>query len=101
VRRGGDVILFGLKSGPAVIEKFDRLIVDGISLHSVIGRRIWETWHITKNLLESRDPNIHDLVWEVILNKGEGTIVDFNDFDQKKFEQAITDHPKVILKFPE
>src|SRR5262249_48427701 len=46
VRRGGDVILFGLKSGDAVIENFDRLIVDGISLHSVIGRRIFETWHI-------------------------------------------------------
>lgn len=101
VRRGGDVILFGLKAGPAVIEKFDRLIVDGISLHSVIGRRIWETWHITKNLLESREPNIHDLVWEVILNKGEGTVIDFETFDQQKFENAINDYPKVILKFSE
>jgi threonine 3-dehydrogenase len=101
VRRGGDVILFGLKSGPAVIEKFDRLIVDGISLHSVVGRRIWETWHITKNLLESRDPNIHDLIWEVIMNKGEGTVVDFATFDQQKFETAINDHPKIVLKFPE
>ncbi len=61
VRRGGDVILFGLKSGDAVIQSFDRLIVDGISLHSVVGRRIFETWHITRHLLESRDPNIHDL----------------------------------------
>jgi threonine 3-dehydrogenase len=101
VRRGGDVILFGLKSGPAVIEKFDRLIVDGISLHSVIGRRIWETWHITRNLLESREPNIHDLIWEHILNKGEGTIVDFDRFQGDSFECAITDHPKVLLKFKE
>ena len=31
VRRGGDVILFGLKSGDAVIENFDRVIVDGIA----------------------------------------------------------------------
>ena len=53
VRRGGDVILFGLKSGDAVIESLDRVIVDGISLHSVVGRRIFETWHITRNLLES------------------------------------------------
>ncbi len=66
------LLLFGLKSGDAVIESFDRLIVDGISLHSVIGRRIFETWHITRYLLESRDPNIHDLIWEVILNRGEG-----------------------------
>ena len=101
VRRGGDVILFGLKAGPAVIEHFDRLIVDGISLHSVIGRRIWETWHITRNLLESRDPNIHDLVWEVILNNGEGTVIDFGSFETNSFENAMNEHPKVIFKFEE
>lgn len=99
VRRGGDVILFGLKSGDAVIENFDRLIVDGISLHSVIGRRIFETWHITRHLLESRDPNIHDLIWEVILNRGEGTVIDFADYEPKAFQAAIQSHPKVILRY--
>jgi threonine 3-dehydrogenase len=99
VRRGGDVILFGLKSGDAVIENFDRLIVDGISLHSVIGRRIFETWHITRHLLESRDPNIHDLVWEVILNRGDGTIFDFRDYDPQGFEKAISTYPKVIIRY--
>jgi len=99
VRRGGDVILFGLKAGDAIIESFDRLIVDGISLHSVIGRRIWETWHITRHLLESRDPNIHDLVWDVILNKGDGPIVPFQEFDQARFEHVIQEYPKVVLSF--
>jgi threonine 3-dehydrogenase len=98
VRRGGDVILFGLKSGDAVIENFDRIIVDGISLHSVIGRRIFETWHITRHLLESRDPNIHDLVWEVILNRGEGTMIDFREYDQASFEKAIMTFPKVVIR---
>ncbi len=99
VRRGGHVILFGLKSGDAVIEKFDRVIVDGISLHSVIGRRIFETWHITRNLLESRSPNIHDLIWDVILKKGQGTVVPFNEFEPKSFEERIKTHPKVLLKY--
>jgi threonine 3-dehydrogenase len=99
VRRGGDVILFGLKSGDAVIENFDRLIVDGISLHSVIGRRIFETWHVTRHLLESRDPNIHDLIWEVILQRGEGTMFDFQDYDQGTFEKAIKTFPKVIIRY--
>lgn len=99
VRRGGDVILFGLKSGDAVIENFDRLIVDGISLHSVVGRHIFETWHITRHLLESRDPNIHDLIWEVILNRGEGTIFDFNEYDPATFQKAITTYPKVIIRY--
>ena len=98
-RRGGDVILFGLKSGDAVIESFDRLIVDGIALHSVIGRRIWETWHITRHLLESRDPNIHDLVYEVILNRGDGPIVDFEKYEMNSFEERIKTFPKVVLRF--
>lgn len=99
VRRGGDVILFGLKTGDAVIENFDRLIVDGISLHSVIGRRIFETWHITRYLLESRDPNIHDLIWEVILNRGQGTMFDFKDYDPVAFQKAISTYPKVIIQY--
>lgn len=99
VRRGGDVILFGLKTGDAVIENFDRLIVDGISLHSVIGRRIFETWHITRHLLESRDPNIHDLIWEVILNRGEGTTFDFSEYDPASFQKAISTYPKVVIRY--
>jgi threonine 3-dehydrogenase len=99
VRRGGDVILFGLKSGDAVIEDLDRVIVDGISLHSVVGRRIFETWYITKNLLESREPNIHDLIWNVILEEGRGTITEFKGFERGEFEERITTHPKVLLRF--
>jgi threonine 3-dehydrogenase len=99
VRRGGDVILFGLKSGDAVIESFDRVIVDGIAMHSVIGRRIWETWHITRHLLESRSPNIHDLVYDVILNHGVGPVVDFDKYDKDVFEDRIQTFPKVIFKF--
>src|SRR6185436_14536756 len=83
VRRGGDVILFGLKTGDQIIEGFDRVIVDGISLHSVVGRRIFETWHITRHLLENRDPNIHDRIWDVILRRGEGTTCDLPNFEPK------------------
>ena len=99
VRRGGDVILFGLKSGDAIIESFDRVIVDGISMHSVIGRRIPETWHITRHLLESRQPNIHDLIWEVMLARGDGPIVDFSGFDQDDFAERFKRFPKVVLRF--
>jgi threonine 3-dehydrogenase len=99
VRRGGDVILFGLKSGDAVIEDFDRLIVDGISMHSVVGRRIFETWHITKSLLESRASDIHDQVMKVILNNGVDTVVDFQSFEPKAFEQKILTWPKIVFKF--
>lgn len=96
-RRGGHVILFGIRSGDAVIEHIDRVIVDGISLHSVVGRRIWETWHITRNLLESPDPPIQRKVFDVILGGGRDCIVRVADFSQDEFGRLIDAHPKVIL----
>jgi len=99
VRRGGHVILFGLKSGEAVIESLERVIVDGISLHAVIGRRIFETWHITRNLLESRSPDIHGLIWDVILQGGRGTVVPFSEWEAASFEEKIRTHPKVLIRF--
>ncbi|RMH38730.1 MAG: theronine dehydrogenase [Deltaproteobacteria bacterium] len=99
VRRGGAVILFGLKSGDAVIEDLDRVIVDGISLHSVVGRRIWETWHVGRGLLESRHSDLQDKIWDIILNRGDGTVTPFSEFEADAFEQKITKYPKVLFRF--
>ncbi|MBN1297618.1 zinc-binding dehydrogenase [bacterium] len=98
-RRGGDIVLFGLKSGDSVIESFDRLIVNGIALHSVIGREIMKTWFITRNLLEDRSNGIHDRILNVILNGGNGTVADFSEFDADPFEKQISYHPKVLIRF--
>ena len=97
VRRGGNVILFGIRSGDAVIENIDRVIVDGISLHSVVGRRIWETWHITRNLLEAQNSDIQQRVYDVILSGGHDCIVPVADFSRESFGRIIDSHPKVIL----
>jgi threonine 3-dehydrogenase len=99
VRRGGDVVLFGLKSGDFKIQDFQRTIVKGVSLHSIIGRRLFETWEITKNLLESRENGIQDKIWNVMLNRGKDTIVDARDFDPAAFEKKIGKHPKLILRW--
>jgi threonine 3-dehydrogenase len=99
VRRGGHVILFGLKSGETVIESLERVIVDGISLHAVVGRRIFETWHITRNLLESTAPDIQGQVWRVILQGGKGTVVPFASWEPASFEEKIKAHPKVLIQF--
>ena len=37
--------------------------------------------------------------WTVILDKGEGTIVDFDRFDAAQFEERMVAHPKVLLRF--
>ncbi len=98
-RRGGDVILFGLKSGESIIQDMDRLIVNGISLHSVIGREIFRTWYITKNLLESQQNGIQQKIIDVILAGGNDTIVHIDNYQQEKFEEIITRRPKVLLQF--
>jgi threonine 3-dehydrogenase len=100
-RRGGDVILFGVKSGDQVVESFDRIIMNGISLHGVVGRRIFETWHITRRLLEDPETKIQEKVWDVILKRGQGTVMPFAEFEPASFEERINKHPKVVIKFPE
>jgi len=98
-RRGGDVILFGISDGPVVLDSFSRLVMNGIALHSVIGRQIFETWTVTRSLLEDRSNRIQDLIWEVILGEGEDTIVDIRDWQKDSFEACITSHPKAIIRF--
>lgn len=99
VRRGGEVVLFGIRGGDFQIENFSRVIVKGTTIKNVIGRRIFETWEITKNLLEAKENKIQKKIWEVMLNKGRGTVLDMKSYDPEKFEKKITTHPKILLKW--
>lgn len=99
VRRGGDVILFGLKNGDFVFEDYNRLIMKGITLHCVAGRQIWGTWEITKKLMEDKSNQVQEKLWSVLLNNGEGTILPFADYTKEKFEKMMTEHPKFLIKF--
>jgi threonine 3-dehydrogenase len=99
VRRGGKVILFGLKTGTFKIEDLSRVIVRGIDMHSVIGRRIFQTWDLTRNLLESKENKIQEKIFNIILNKGADTIVHIDDYDPAEFEKKILAHPKVLIRW--
>ncbi|MBN1826218.1 MAG: alcohol dehydrogenase catalytic domain-containing protein [Candidatus Eisenbacteria bacterium] len=98
VRRGGEVILFGLKAGDFTIQRLDRTIMDGVTIHTVIGRRIFQTWYITKGLLESKNNRIQERIWEIILREGDGTVVDLAGFEPDAFEKKIDGNPKILLK---
>ncbi len=99
VRRGGEVVLFGIRSGDFRVENFQRIIVKGITTRSIIGRRIFETWEITRSLLETQDNGIQEKIWTVMLNRGRGTIVDYRRFDPATFEKKIRAHPKVLIRW--
>jgi len=98
-RRGGEVVLFGLKQGNFHIQQFERVIVNGLTLHSVIGRRIFETWVVTRNLLEDKANGIQKHIHRVILNGGDETIVHIDDFEPESFAEKLGEWPKLLIQF--
>jgi threonine 3-dehydrogenase len=51
------------------------------------------------NLLTSKEHNLQDRIYDVILNKGDGTVMPFHQFNRDAFEQAILEYPKIVLKY--
>ncbi len=98
-RAGGDIILFGLSAGDYTLTNFQEIILYGKSLHSVIGRKVFQTWYTLSNLLMSKGHDLQTKIYEIILNKGEGTIVPFHSFERERFEKSIQEHPKIIFKY--
>lgn len=97
-RRGGEVVLFGVKDGDFTIPKFSRFIVKGLTVYGVIGREIFKTWQTSQRILSDHSNGLQDKMWNVILKGGQGTIVDFAGYDQAEFEKALNAHPKVVFK---
>ncbi len=98
-RRGGHVIAFGIKDGDMTIPNFSRMIVvRGLTIHGIIGRRIFGTWQIAQRMLSDKTNGIQDAIWNIILKGGKGTILDFNKFTPESFEKAMDEHPKIVFK---
>ncbi len=98
-RRGGHVIAFGIKDGAMTIPNFSpKVIVRGLTIHGVIGREIFRTWQIAQRVLSDKQNGIQDAIWNVILKKGKGTVVDIKKFTAQNFEAAMEKHPKIIFK---
>ncbi len=53
LRMGGEMALLGLTSGTMPIDFSRNVIFPGITIHGVIGRRIWSTWDMMTKLLKS------------------------------------------------
>jgi threonine 3-dehydrogenase len=98
-RRGGSVVLFGVQDADFVITDFHRIVMNGLNFHAVVGRQIFQTWHMTKALLEHRGNGIQDAIWKVILNEGNGTITHMRDWESTTFETTMRSHPKALIAF--
>jgi len=98
-RRGGHVIAFGIKDGDFTIPNFSRtVIVRGLTIHGIIGRRIFSTWQIAQRVLSNKQNGIQDAIWNIILKGGKGTVLDFKSFTPESFEKAMEQHPKIVFK---
>lgn len=98
-RRGGHVIAFGIKDGDFTIPNFSpTVIVRGLTIHGIIGRRIFGTWQISQRVLSDKSNGIQDAIWDVILKGGKGTILDMKDFTPESFEKSMNENPKIVFK---
>jgi len=52
IRMGGEIALLGLTSGTMPIDFSKHVIFPGVTIHGVIGRRVWSTWDIMTVLLK-------------------------------------------------
>lgn len=98
-RRGGKVVLFGVRNGDAILQDAHRVVMNGLSLHGVVGRRLFQTWDMTKALLEQSDNGIQDAIWRIILDEGRnGVIVDLPSFERRAFEDVLARHTKPLIR---
>jgi threonine 3-dehydrogenase len=51
ITRGGSVSLLGIFSEPPAVELSELVIMKGVRLHGIYGRRIYDTWERTQSLL--------------------------------------------------
>ncbi len=98
-RRGGEIILFGIKQGDFVFEDYNRLIVHGFTFHAVIGRQLWQTWETTRRLFEDPSNQIQEKLFNVILDRGNRTILPISKYTKERFEEMMQEHPKFLIQF--
>lgn len=98
-RRGGEIILFGIKQGDFVFEDYNRLIVHGFDFHAVIGRQIWQTWERTRALMEDTSNGVQEKLFNVILDRGQETILPIGEYTKERFEELMLKHPKFLIQF--
>ncbi len=66
VRNGGIVVLFGIPSKPVEIDVAENMIFKNLTVSSLNGRRIFDTWYKTRWLLEEGVVDLRPLISKTI-----------------------------------
>lgn len=91
VRPGGRVALLGLPSKPLTVNFSDDIVMRGVTLQGITGRRMWETWAMTRELLRSGKLDLGPIITHRL---------DLADFAQGMDLMTSGNSGKVIL-YPE
>lgn len=62
LKPGSEAVVFGLPSGPFPFDLSNLVIFQGITVHGVVGRRLWETWYQARGLLRSGAVDLRPIV---------------------------------------
>jgi threonine 3-dehydrogenase len=62
LRPGGEAALLGLPSGDVTVDWGNLVVLKGVTLRGVYGRRIWDTWHRMRGLLETGAVDLAQLI---------------------------------------
>lgn len=89
LRPGGEAALLGLPPAAVELEWGNLLVLKGLTVRGIYGRRIWETWHRMRGLLESGAVDLTKLIT--------------HEFPLDRFEEAFAvmmsgEGGKVILR---
>ncbi len=66
VRNGGVVVLFGIPAKPVEIDVAENMIFKNLTVHSLNGRRIFDTWYKTRWLLSEGVVDVRPLITKTI-----------------------------------
>lgn len=62
LKAGGHAVLLGLPSKPFELDLGNLVIMKGITVHGIAGRKLWETWYEIRGLLRGGAVNLEPLV---------------------------------------
>lgn len=62
LRPGGDVAVLGLPSGDITLDWGGAIVLKGATIRGIYGRRIWETWHRMRALLDSGAVDLRPMI---------------------------------------
>lgn len=62
LKAGGHAVLLGLPSKPFEFDLANLVIMKGITVHGIAGRKLWETWYEIRGLLRSGAVNLEPVI---------------------------------------